>query len=141
MYRIEAIFASFMKKIIITIVAACYLVVTCGVVVNFHFCMDRLASTSLFVSQEKKCGRCGMEIHESNGCCRDEVQIIKMEEDQTQTNAIAYDFSNVGSPVITPSFYIVAEFEVPNISKHFHNHSPPLLSEQDSYLQHSVFRI
>ena len=131
----------FMNKIIISIVAACYFVVTCGVVVNFHYCMDRLASTSLFVSQGKKCGRCGMEIHESNGCCRDEVQVIKMNEDQNKTLVASYDIPAPETTAITPSVFIVAAFQNMDKMRHFHNHSPPLLSAQDTYLQNSVFRI
>lgn len=130
-----------MKKVVVLIVAVCYLAVTCGVVVNSHYCMDRLASKTLFVSQGDKCGRCGMDIHESNGCCRDEVQIVKMEEDQQKATVTSYDIPSLETPVITPSLFITAGFSNPLVRHHFHNHSPPLLSEQDTYLQNSVFRI
>jgi len=130
-----------MKKCILSIVAACYLVVTCGVVVNFHYCMDRLASTSLFVSQGKKCGRCGMEIHESNGCCRDEVQVIKMKEDQNKTLVASYSIPPIEATAVTVSEFIVAVSQQDDNQRHFHNHSPPLLSAQDTYLQNNVFRI
>jgi hypothetical protein len=130
-----------MKKLVVFTVAVCYLAVTCGVVINFHYCMDRLASTTLFVSQGKKCGRCGMETHQSNGCCRDEMQIVKMEEDQNKTTVAAYDIPSFEAPGITPSAFITAGFTNPHVRHHFHNHSPPLLSEQDTHLQNSVFRI
>jgi hypothetical protein len=136
-----SIFALSMKKIVVLIVALCYLVVTCGVVINFHYCMDRLASKTLFVSQDKKCGRCGMEIHQSNGCCRDEVQIVKMEEDQHKTTVASYDIPAPELQIVTSSAFIIAGFTNPHIRHYFHNHSPPLLSEQDTYLQNNVFRI
>ena len=79
-----------MKKLVISIVALCYFAVSCGVVVNFHYCMDRLASTSFFAPEIKKCGRCGMDIHQSNGCCRDEMQLLKLEDDQNKTTIDDY---------------------------------------------------
>ena len=130
-----------MKKLLVSIVALCYLVVTCGVVINSHYCMDRLASKTLFVSQGEKCGRCGMEIHESNGCCRDEVQIVKMEEDQQKTVVASYDIPAMEMPASVPSAFIAAGFVNPYIRHYFHNHSPPLLSAHDTYLQNNVFRI
>ena len=134
-------FDVFMKKLIASIVAVCYFVVTCGVVINFHYCMDRLASTSLFSVEAKKCGQCGMEIHQSNGCCHDEVKIVKMNEDQNKTLIAVYEIPSFDPIAITPSAYIAAAFYHADEQRHFHNHSPPLLSAQDTYLQNNVFRI
>ena len=131
----------FMKKFILSIVAVCYFVVTCGVVINFHYCMDRLASTNFFVSEGKKCSRCGMDIHESNGCCRDEMQIVKLDEDQQKTVIGSYDIAAIEVlPVIPSEFLLAATYNISE-KRHFHNHSPPLLSAQDTYLQNNVFRI
>lgn len=130
-----------MKKVIISILALVYFTVTCGVVINFHYCMDRLASTTFFGSESTKCGQCGMDIHQSDGCCRDEVQVVKMNEDQNKTSVTVYEFPAPAEMAITPSVFIAAAFQNIEIKRHFHNHSPPLLSEQDIYIQHNVFRI
>ncbi len=130
-----------MKKLILSIAVLCYFVVTCGVVINFHYCMNRLASTSLYTIEEDTCGRCGMEMHESNGCCHDEVQVVKMQEDQQQAVTASYDIAAVEPAVVVPSDFIVADFQNIDVTRHFHNHSPPLLSAQDTYLQINVFRI
>jgi len=58
----------------------CYLGVTTGVVINFHYCMEKLASAKLFDTKSKKCGKCGMHMEDSDGCCRDEVKIVKMKK-------------------------------------------------------------
>lgn len=130
-----------MKKGILSILAVLYLSVTCGVVINFHYCMDRLASTSFFGSEKKKCGQCGMDIHQSNGCCRDEVLVIKMNNDQ-DSHAMATIENAVPAAIsLSPSVFITATFQNIDVKRHFHNHSPPLLSGQDLYLQHNVFRI
>jgi hypothetical protein len=130
-----------MKKFILSIVAVCYFVVTCGVVINHHYCMKRLASSSFFKGPAKKCGLCGMEMHKAKGCCHDEVQIVKMEDDQNKTLVASYDIPSLQPAVMEPSEFLVASFENSEPQRHFHNHSPPLLSAQDTYLQNNVFRI
>ena len=130
-----------MKKFIVSILACSYFIVTCGVVINFHYCMDRLASTSLFDASAKKCDRCGMDMHASDGCCRNEMQIVKLENDQNTIAGASYALNALEQQFSVPSLFIVAAFENVNYQKHFHNHSPPLLSAQDTYLQNNVFRI
>lgn len=130
-----------MKKVLVSIVAIYYLAVSCGVVINMHYCMDSLASSSFYLSQGDKCGRCGMEIHRSGGCCRDEVQIVKLDEAQQKSSYVSFEITPLALPVMVPSEYITAAIQVQPLDRHFHNHSPPLLSAQDTYLQNNVFRI
>ncbi|HEX7844875.1 MAG TPA: hypothetical protein VF476_03680 [Chitinophagaceae bacterium] len=130
-----------MKKITVAILSVYYLAVACGITVNFHFCMERLASVKLFESKAKKCGRCGMEIHQSNGCCRDEIEVVKLQDDHQKASVVAFELPLIESLAVTPSEFIVADFQNTNEQRHFHNHSPPLLSAQDTYLQINVFRI
>lgn len=71
-----------MKKLLFSISFICYFAVTSGIVINSHYCMKRLVSVHLFETSAKKCGKCGMEVHESDGCCRDEFKVVKLEQDQ-----------------------------------------------------------
>ena len=130
-----------MKKVIVSIILMSYLAFSSGVIINFHYCMNKLASTKLFASETKECGKCGMHIDESHGCCRDEVQIIKMDDDQKLTVVSSFDLPALDALVQKPSAFIVTSFYNVSVSKHFLNHSPPLLSAQDICLQNSVFRI
>jgi hypothetical protein len=132
-----------MKKTIALLSFVCYLAVTSGVVINFHYCMKRLASVRLFETAAKECGICGMDTHEYelNGCCRDEVKFLKLEQDQNKLTLASYDIPALEPMAITPSVFIIAPFENISEERHFHNHSPPLLSAQDTYLQNNVFRI
>lgn len=130
-----------MKKTILSITLISYLIVTCGVMVNFHYCMDRLASTEFFGAAVKVCGKCGMNMHKSKGCCRDEVKIIKMEVDQKAASHISFDLPALDAMVCLPSQFITTSFINVKETRHYHNHSPPLLTEQDTYLKNSVFRI
>ena len=130
-----------MKKVLAAILLIVYFTVSTGFVVSLHYCMDRLASTSLFDASAEKCDRCGMDMHASDGCCRNEMQIVKLENDQNTIAGASYALNALEQQFSVPSLFIVAAFENVNYQKHFHNHSPPLLSAQDTYLQNNVFRI
>lgn len=130
-----------MVKVIASISFLFYFAVTSGVVINSHYCMKRLSSVHLFEAHAKVCGRCGMETHKSNGCCRDEVKVVKLVLDQDRQEVASYTIPALEIISVTPSEFIVASFENNNLQRHYHNHSPPLLSAQDTYLQNNVFRI
>ncbi|MBL7744871.1 MAG: hypothetical protein JNN00_15465 [Chitinophagaceae bacterium] len=129
-----------MKKVILSIAAICYLAVTTGVMVNFHFCMNRLASTNFYSTEVKVCGKCGMDMHKYNGCCHNEVKILKMKADPTAAFHIVFELPSVDAPL--PVYAdLTFSYTCDVVKKDHHNHSPPLLSKQDTYLQNCVFRI
>jgi len=132
---------AFMKKLIFAISFLCYFAVTSGIVINSHYCMKRLVSINLFDRTPDICGRCGMETHESNGCCRDEVKLVKLQQDQNYQVVASLDIPSIKNIVSIPSVYLVALFENTNSQRHFHNHSPPLIPGNDIYLENRVFRI
>ncbi len=109
--------------------------------VNFHYCMNRLASTEFFASETKECPKCGMHIETSHGCCRDEVKIVKIDDDQKVNSLVSFDFPSLTAIIQKPSEFIATSFYNADNEKHYQNHSPPLLSGQDTYLQNRVFRI
>lgn len=131
----------FMKKIIASISFLCYFAVSSGIIINSHYCMKRLVSTHLFEAKAKVCGNCGMGMHKSNGCCHDEVKVVKLVQDQNTIAIDSYNIPAIEPLVIIPSQFITASFQNTNEQRHFHNHSPPLLSAQDIYLRNNVFRI
>lgn len=101
--------------------------------------MNRFDSMQLGSAKSEFCGKCGMHTEESNGCCHDAVQILKIDDVQ-QAASIAFEFK---APDILPvqlNKYlevIIAD----NLSAVYStDHSPPL-SKQDTYLQNCVFRI
>lgn len=130
-----------MKKILALMLLVCYFAVTSGVVINFHYCMNRLASTELFALEGKQCEKCGMSMHKSHGCCHDEVKVVKMKGDQKVTPAVSFELPSLDILVQFPSDFIATSFYNVPLQQQHHNHSPPLLTEQDTYLQNNVFRI
>ena len=70
-----------LKKLLGTISTLVYFAVTSGIVINMHYCMDRLNSTELYKTKTEICGKCGMHVGDSNGCCHDEIKIVKLTND------------------------------------------------------------
>jgi hypothetical protein len=130
-----------MKKAFASITLLCYLFVTCGITMNSHYCMNRLASVHLFETKAQRCGQCGMDIHKSEGCCRDEVTVVKLDQDQNKIPVVTYELPALDIIAVIPSVFISTAFQNIDVTRHFSNHSPPLLSASDTYLQNNVFRI
>ena len=128
-----------MKKLLATFTLICYLALTCGVVVNFHYCMDRLASLQFFGGESKICAKCGM-YKDPNGCCQDEIKVVKIQDDQQTTDAI----SSLIAPKFLQAFvsvFSIISIQTPDIFRDWQNHSPPLLAVEDISVQNCVFRI
>jgi hypothetical protein len=102
--------------------------------------MGRLDSVKFFTAESDYCGNCGMHTSKSHKCCGDETTIIKLQDDQQTAQAI----HSLKAPAIElsiPSDFIVASFYNADISPYQSDHSPPLITEQDTYLRNCVFRI
>ncbi|MEN9548523.1 MAG: hypothetical protein RIR12_1114 [Bacteroidota bacterium] len=130
-----------MRKAIFTLSVFCYLIASSGMVVNYHYCMKRLASVDFFETSSEVCGMCGMETHDSNGCCHDEVKVVKLTQEQTKAISTYFKFDTTPMPSICFGNFITAKLVDRNgewLKKYY---PPPLLSAQDTYLQINVFRI
>lgn len=109
--------------------------------VNYHYCMKKLASVQLFAAEQKECGQCGMHMEDNNGCCHDEVKVVKLQNDQQPTAAIAFALPVLEALVQEPSSFLATSFYNTPEERLLISHPPPLLSAQDTYLQIGVFRI
>lgn len=103
--------------------------------------MNKLASVHLFGDTDDKCGQCGMKVHQWDGCCHDEVKVIKLEQDQNKVAAVDYSLTSFAGLITTPSAFISASFYTTDNKLCYSSHSPPIISAQDIYLQINVFRI
>ena len=130
-----------MKKGLATISFLLYFAVTSGIVINSHYCMKRLVSVHFFETKSAVCGLCGMETHDSEGCCRDEVKVIKLVQDQVKIPVTVYEIPSVEAIVPVMTDHLLLSLRNIDGQRHSNNHSPPLLSAQDTYLQNNVFRI
>jgi hypothetical protein len=129
-----------MKKAFSLILLMVYFVVSTGFTVNLHYCMDRFHSWELGPSEEDACATCGMKTTDSNGCCRDEVKTVKLQQDLVQAKYVVAEFS-LPALVTTVPEHIVAPFQNTTQVLIPCDTGPPLISEQDTYLENCVFRL
>ena len=130
-----------MKKALAIFLLSAYLLVTCGVVINHHYCMNQLESTQLFQTSGDYCGLCGMHQEDAGDCCRDEIRIFKLEQDQKPATSLLVDFRipfNYEAGLTTTSPAILLTCDSSPTRKYY---DPPPLSRQDTHLRNSVFRI
>lgn len=113
---------------------------SCGVIVNLHYCMGSYHSFDLYARAKDECGTCGMKMDQSHGCCKDEVKIVRIQDDQNITTA-NYSIKNIQAAVTSPSGFLAASLISSDRSFHEADLIPPELSGRDSYLKHCVFRI
>ena len=130
-----------MKKGLAVISLFIYLAATSGIIINAHYCMKSLVSVKLYETSVDKCGQCGMEMHDNPGCCHDDTRFLKLVQDQVKVPGIIFELQPPESiPADDHSLLVASLFNLKS-ERHFQNHSPPLLSEQDTYLRLQVFRI
>ena len=129
-----------MKKLVATISVLTYFVMTCGVIVNLHYCMGRVQSMEFYGSTKNFCNKCVMPLEDSKGCCKEEVKILKLQDDQNKAQ-ISFSIKNIVTAVTIPSEFIIASVYNENRSSDHNVNPPPLLAKQDTYLQNCVFRI
>jgi len=77
-----------MKRLVTLFIALIYLVMSTGFVMNSHYCMGKLSSIELGVSEAKKC-ICGMRIDSAkkNKCCHSKIEVVKLEDSHKLTTS------------------------------------------------------
>jgi hypothetical protein len=128
-----------MKKLLTIIAMLVYFVVSTGFVVSVHYCMDKIRSFQLGDVTHHQCSECGMPIKDSDGCCKDEVKVVKLQVDQTIAKLATVNFS-LPAVAVTYTDFLFASLINEQKSEEPTAHGPPL-SEQDIYLRNCVFRI
>jgi len=105
---------------------------------NIHYCMGKVNSVKLAVLPAATC-MCGKSMSKK-GCCKTEAKLVKIEDAQKA----AYTDFTIQLPAALPftalnllqaPSYNAQPIVLPQVN------APPLLSEQDTYLQNCVFRI
>lgn len=126
-----------MKQILAALVLIVYISATTGFVISMHYCMDRFDSAEIGSSKNDKCPRCGM--HKKEGCCRDDVRVVKLQTFHRTPKTIAPDLPAPLPQIVTTEFLLspFQNFQPAVVSI---PHSPPL-AEQETYLKNRVFRI
>ena len=137
-----------MKRIFALLLALLHMAATTGATVYVHHCMGKEVGASISVESEDEvhsCSHCGMQKKKSgNGCCKDEVRIVKSETDGTLAKvaltpvvleaalpAVPYPF------IITPAAPLAAAADEAAARPH----APPLSRPVPIYLEICSLRI
>lgn len=102
--------------------------------------MDKYHSWELGVDENEKCDQCGMKTTKSSGCCRDEVKLVKIQQDLFQTKSTVFSFALPFLITHYPLNFLLSS-PICILPNEYPQHIPPLLGEQDTYLNNCVFRI
>ena len=130
-----------MKRLVTLFIALIYLVMSTGFVMNSHYCMGKLSSIELGVSEAKKC-ICGMRIDSTkkNKCCHSKIEVVKLEDSHKSTPSILFQFSVMEA--VVPQFYLSAINYTSIYNKdNYLKKLPPNLHQQDIYKRVGVFLI
>lgn len=133
--------SSNMKKVFISILAVVYLVASAGVMMQRHYCMNRLVGWSLSQEQDEMCNRCGMDKSDKKkGCCTDETIKVKISDDQ-QSNFTTVLFEPPVYPVTHDHTGYESLLPVSSLHQHLYDHGPPGNLKVPVFLRNNVFRI
>jgi hypothetical protein len=130
-----------MKKVITFIFVFVYFTVSTGFTVNLHYCMDNFQSWELGADEDDSCEKCGMPTSEKGNCCRDEVKVMKLQQDPLQSGSISLPqgFGHFMQAAYLP--FTLLPLHNYKVRRQHCAHSPPLLSEVDTYIFIRVFLV
>jgi len=131
-----------MRKGIYAIIVAVYLLLSSGVVVRLHFCMDRLAQIGFFSSDHQDtCDDCGMAMNAENDCCQDRTDVIKLIQDQT-FHPVSTDSAKITEVELSTSVFDPFPIQVGQLNPNPIRTNPPdPLVGRYRYRTLQVFRI
>jgi hypothetical protein len=110
-----------MKRLTAILLALIYISTTSGIVINTHYCMGKIAEIALGASGNAKCGTCGME---NEGCCHDDLQVIKLTEDH-HFSSIHFEVPSVQAILPTRTEMVERKLTDGIMQGSLANHSPP----------------
>ncbi len=114
---------------------------TMGATVHIHYCMNELVGWSLFNDKDAKCGRCGMEEKDKQGCCKDEHKQFKLKADY-QKVAVPQFINLFNNPVLTiPVADFSFHYSLNIVEKYPACHAPPDIGKNKLHVLHGVFLI
>jgi hypothetical protein len=129
------------KKATLAILTFIYLLVSSGITLKVHYCMDKRAGVDFYGSQQdERCSKCGMK-EKKSGCCSNEHHFYKLSNDhQLVKNLLSLEAPAADLALPTWATETVSVPEACNLNV-TNNHSPPIMASQKRHVLFCVFRI
>ncbi|MBX2954772.1 MAG: hypothetical protein KF846_01355 [Cyclobacteriaceae bacterium] len=90
-----------------------------------HYCMGRAKSAEIFSFEAKKCA-CSRIIPENSGCCQDEHEIIKVDDNQSFAGSLVLDAPALFSiRTVNDQLESVSIIDKTSINTYLDNYIPP----------------
>lgn len=121
-----------MKKILAILIMLVYLPAIAGVGFSTHFCAGKVKSTTVFSFSNHSC--CS-DKEEQNGCCSNQLKIVKLEKDQL-SSSFRFPVKQLSQLVFIPSSVVdLPEFKACSLKARTDQfYSPPLFPQDFSVL-------
>jgi len=133
-----------MKRILVAILAIFYICTSTGATIHMHYCMGKLANSSLIHNDDKACSKCGMlkeGDEKNNGCCKDEHKFIKNEKDQKNATSLVLQFNLPVQECFNTTIRLVrVSTQAIKVEYPFSN-APPRTCKKAIYIQKRTFQI
>lgn len=103
--------------------------------------MGELTKLGLSHNKDKSCSNCGMRESESNGCCKDEQHLLKIDKEQKTSNA-SYQLPQFTSDALIHTSFELSSVYVPSLlEEHPLEKAPPRGKNLPLFIRNCVFRI
>ena len=103
--------------------------------------MNEFVGWSLFNGKDEKCGKCGMEEKDKQGCCKDEHKQFKLKADH-QKAAVPQFINLLNTPVLTiPVADFSFHYSLNIVDKYPTCHAPPDIGKDRLHVFHCLFLI
>lgn len=114
--------------------------VSTGFAVSTHYCMNKQQWVQIGAVKKEVCDKCGMKKEASHGCCRDEIKVVKLQQDTQLAKLLLPSLALSLLVIFTPHhlispFYNFAQRDVAVAFQ------PPPLLFSDRTIANCVFRI
>lgn len=102
--------------------------------------MGKVDGVQLGAAKEETCSKCGMHTEKSGGCCRDEIKVVKLQQDLQPVKAMLPSFTQQPATTDVLSFFTIPFLNF-NQSSDLFDAGPPGSEKKDLCVMHCVFRI
>lgn len=128
-----------MKKWLVILLAAFYLILVSGLNVSLHYCGGKLKTISLFNNGNEN-GCCGTK-EKSKGCCNERSAFVKVKDNHFGNDHVKILNSPVKSlpAMVFQQRFLVPDAEISDIVLNYY--APPVLYGNPRYLKYRVLII
>ncbi len=103
--------------------------------------MGELIELGISHSKDEVCSNCGMKESESNGCCKDKQQFLKIDKEQKTSN-VSYKLPQFTSDALIHTSFELSSVYVPSLmEEHPLAKAPPRWQNLLLFIRNCVFRI